>query len=242
MYGKLCTEFYNADKKFASDEEIKLYEKIFSKDSLLLEPMCGTGRLLIPLLQNGFTVHGVDNSSHMLRSCRERAKQFGLDPILFETAVEDMTLPYRYDGILIPFGSFQLFYPRHLAFNALEIFKKHLKPGGKLVMDMFVPWGALYEQGEEEWSEREVKTAEDTIIKIKNHTVANKYEQFLLSNSTYAKYMNNEAVQEEQEQMYVAWYYQYEFELILEKFGFKNISYQQRFLNNEDHMTFICEY
>jgi hypothetical protein len=48
-------------------------------------------------------------------------------------------------------------------------------------------------------------------------------------------------VSQEKERMYAAWYYRYEMKLILEKFEFKKISYEDRFLNNENHMTFIAE-
>ncbi|EKD55231.1 MAG: methyltransferase type 12 [uncultured bacterium] len=241
MYGKLCTKFYDADKKFASPEEINFCESIFNKSDLILEPMCGSGRLLIPLLQAGYTVHGLDNSSDMLHSCRNRASELGLQPTLFEDEVERMKLPQKYDGIVIPFGSFQLFYPRANAFHALEVLKEHLKPNGKLMLDLFVPWDALYENNEEEQSEREVETNDGSIIKIDSHSTANKYEQFILSKTKYSELVHGNVVCQEEEQMHIAWYYRYEMELILEKFGFKNIHYQTRFLNNSDHMTFIAE-
>lgn len=241
MYGKLCTKFYDADKKFASPEEVSFYASIFSKNDIILEPMCGSGRLLIPLLQAGYTVHGLDNSPDMLNSCRNRASEFGLQPILFEDEVEAMKLPQKYDGIVIPFGSFQLFCPRAIAFHALEIFKEHLKPNGKLVMDLFVPWDALYENNETEQSEREVKTKDGSVIRIENHATANKYEQFILSKIKYSELIHGKVVCQEEEQMHIAWYYRYETELILEKFGFKNIHCHTRFLNNSDHMTFIAE-
>ncbi|EKD71414.1 MAG: methyltransferase [uncultured bacterium] len=241
MYGELCTKFYDADKQFASTEEIYFYKKLFNNNDLLLEPMCGSGRLLIPLMQAGFTIHGIDNSSEMLKSCKKRASELGLQPILYENAVENIKLPQKYDGIIIPLGSFQLFYPRGDAYHALEKFKEHLKPKGKLVMDLFVPWDALYEHNEEERSEREVKTSSNSVIKINNYSIANKYEQFIISKTKYTEIINDKIVNQEEEQMYVAWYYRYEMELILEKFGFKNIRYEDRFLNKENHMTFIAE-
>ncbi len=241
MYGKLCTKFYDADKQLASHEEVSFYEGIFKKSDFLLEPMCGSGRLLIPLLQAGYFVHGLDNSKDMLESCKKRASMLGLQPVLFEEAVEKMRLAERYNGIIIPFGSFQLFYPRLNAFHALEVFKEHLMPSGKLVMDLFVPWDVLYENNEEEKSEREVKVDDGSVIKIASHSTANKYDQFILSKSKYSEFFDEKLIREEEEQMYIAWYYRYEMELILEKHGFKNIQYYKRFLNKSDHMTFVAE-
>jgi SAM-dependent methyltransferase len=240
MYGKLCTKFYDADKQFASPEEIDFYSKLFDKNELILEPMCGSGRLLIPLMQADYRIHGLDNSVDMLISCKKRASELSLQPILFEEIVEEMKLPQKYDGIIIPLGSFQLFYPRSAALHALERLRDHLNPGGRLVLDLFVPWDALYEDNEEEISEREVTISNSSIIRISDHSIANKKEQFILSSIKYSELINGNIVQEEGEQMYISWYYRYEMELLFEKYGFKNVSYYERHLNNCDYMTFVA--
>jgi hypothetical protein len=108
-------------------------------------------------------------------------------------------------------------------------------------MDLFLPWDEIYENNEEERSEREVKTGDNSIIKINNHSAANKYEQFITSNTKYTEIIDGKIVNQEEEQMYIAWYYRYEMELILEKLGFKNICYEDRFLNKSDHMTFVVD-
>lgn len=241
MYGNLCTEFYDADKKFAPNEEVNFYLQNFTKSDLVLEPMCGSGRLLIPLLQAGLNVHGVDSSKAMLDSCKERAKTLGLAPTLVESSIENMSLPQKYDGIIIPLGSFQLFYPREIAFKVLQVFKNHLKPNGKLIMDLFVPWDALYKDNEEEFSEKEVTLPDGSIIRANHHNRADKYQQFITTESTYKKIVNGKFLKEENELLHICWYYQYEMELILEKYGFKNIKHVERFLNGENHMTFIAE-
>src|SRR3990167_4001047 len=112
MYETLCTEFYDADKKFAPEDEINFYKSFFTKNDLILEPMCGSGRLLIPLLQAGYHIHGVDNSKAMLNSCKNRAAKLKLNPILYAESIETLSLPDKYNIILTPLGSFQLFYPR----------------------------------------------------------------------------------------------------------------------------------
>ena len=242
MYRALCTEFYNADKKFASADEVHFYSAFFNKQSsLILEPMCGSGRLLIPLMQEGFNIHGIDNSIPMLNSCSERAAKLGLKPTLFEQSIESMELPHQYDVILIPLGSYQLLYPRSVAYKALQNFYQHLRPGGKLIVDLFVPWEALHENNEKEFSEREVVLPDGGTIKHKSHNVANKYEQYYYGESTYEKIINDKVIAREDEQMHVCWYYHYEMELILEKYKFKNIQYLEKNFMNENHMIFIAE-
>lgn len=241
MYGTLCTEFYDADKKFAPPIEIDFYKSIFKKNHRLLEPMCGSGRLLIPLLKEGYAVDGIDNSPFMLKSCKERAAKLGLKPKLVEAKIEDINFYHEYDGIIVPLGSFQLFYPRETAFNVLKKFKQALKPNGKLAMDLFVPWDALWENNEEETSSREVKIDDKTMIKIESHNKANKYTQFIESDSIYTKWVDGQCIAKEKEHISLCWYYIYEMELLLEKYGFININHQDRFLNNENIMTFIAE-
>jgi SAM-dependent methyltransferase len=240
-YGQLCTEFYDEDKKFSSDDELKLYRSLFEKGDLLLEPMCGSGRLLIPLMQSGFCVEGIDNSSSMLQSCRERAIESNLSPTLYECDFEHFSANKKYNGIVIPFGSFQLFYPRENACRALERFHTLLLRNGKLVMDLFIPWEALYEHGDIDNSTRHVTLASGDIIEISSETTVNKFEQHLLSKSKYIKYRGNKMIAEELEQMDILWYYPFEIELLLEKYGFNNIKCINRFLNGGDHMTFVCE-
>ncbi len=240
MYGKLCSEFYDVDKRFAELDEVNFYKQFIDKNDLILEPMCGSGRLLIPLMQEGYQVHGVDNSTAMLANCRERANNLGLNPILFEMDIASMNLPHSYQSILIPLGSFQLLYPRETAFNVLQNFKKHLRPNGKLILDLFIPWESLYKDNENEFSEKDV-IIEDGRINLKSHGKSNKYEQYCISDSIYTKVINNREVVVENEKMYLCWYYRYETELILEKYGFKNIIYKDEFFRNENHMIFIAE-
>ncbi len=240
MYGKLCTEFYDADKKFAKEHELNLYKELFSKDDTIIEPMCGSGRLLIPLLQAGFHIDGFDSSKSMLASCKQRAKKLKLQPHLYENSIDDFSPQKQYLGIVIPLGSFQLLYPRKKAYEALKIFHGWLIPGGKLVIDLFVPWKVLYKHGDDNTSTREISLPNGEVIKINNHTAANKFEQHMISKTHYTKFADKTLIKEEQEQMDILWYYPYEMELMLEKFGFTHIKPIKRFLNGGDHMTFIA--
>lgn len=98
-------------------------------------------------------IHGVDNSMPMLKSCKDRAILLKLHPVLYTDSIETMSLSDKYNVILIPLGSFQLFYPRELAFQVLQNLKNHLQVGDKLILDLFIPWDALYENNEEEMTE-----------------------------------------------------------------------------------------
>ncbi len=240
MYHKLSTEFYDIDKQFATADELALYQETFSKNEVLLEPMCGSGRLLIPLMQLGYEIHGIDNSSSMLDSLKKRAADLSLNPIVHVQALEVLTLEHKYHGIIIPLGSFQLLYPRENAYKALDTFKKLLLPHGKLIMDCFIPWNAMYEDGKIDTSVRRVNLPSVEFIEAENCTTANKLDQHMLSKTHYTKYSKDKVIAQEDEQMDILWYYPFEMELMLEKQGFKNIKRINRVLNGSDHITFIA--
>lgn len=241
MYGSLCTEFYDVDKKFANDDELELYIKEFSKADRILEPMCGSGRLLIPLVKNGYNVEGIDNSNDMLDSCKKRSQDVGVSPVLHHTTFEDFKDDKKYNGIIIPLGSFQLFYPRSKAYEALEKINKLLMPEGKLIFDLFIPWESMYENAEAEKSEKTVVTGDNSKIVIKNITTTNKYEQHMISTSTYTKFIDKKETSSEEEVMDILWYFHNETLLILDKFGFNNVRFVKRFLNGGDHITYIAQ-
>ncbi len=108
-YLGLCTEFYDLTKPEAGLREIAFYEALIraSKEPVL-EAMCGSGRLLIPLLKRGLVVDGVDNSSHMLKSCQKRCGEHSLQVQLYNQSLQTLSLPQKYDLIFIAIGSFQL--------------------------------------------------------------------------------------------------------------------------------------
>lgn len=114
-------------------------------------------------------------------------------------------------------------------------------PNGKLVMDLFIPWEALYEHADVDKSTRDVTLISKDIIEINSETIFNKFEQHMLSKYKYIKYQNNKIIAEESEKMDILWYYPLEMELLLEKHGFNNIKRINRFLNGGEYITFICE-
>ena len=105
--------------------------------------MCGSGRLLIPLLRGGLVVEGVDNSSHMLQSCQKRCSDQGLAVQLYHQSLQQLDLPRKYDLIFIAIGSFQLIQDRKEALNIFKNLHSALLPAGRVVLETFIPWDAI---------------------------------------------------------------------------------------------------
>ena len=99
-----------------------------------LDVACGTGRVLIPLLQAGLDVDGSDLSPDMLALCRERAEREGLTPNLYAQASHELDLPRSYRTIAMC-GSFGLGGNADHDRQALQRMYDHFEPGGLLILD-----------------------------------------------------------------------------------------------------------
>lgn len=241
MYGKLSTETYNIRKPFAKKEELALYQQLFSKKDRLFEPMCGNGRLLIPLMQLGYKIEGLDNSKSMLTLCQKHAKKRRLSPTLYAADIETFIPTKHYDGILIPFASFQLFYPDPAGKNMLAKFKGWLRPGGKLVMDLFVPEPILHEPGNDFVQSFEATCPNKDIIITKTYITIDRDKQHLLYQTHFTKYRQGTVIAEEQETQAIRWYFPDEIKQLLIQQGFSSVTLTDRHVNDGPHTTVIAD-
>ena len=109
----------------------------------LLELGCGTGRVLIPLARAGFEMTGLDLSPQMLEVCRAKLADEPEDVRRRVTLVTgDMTsfeLDGRFAAIFCAFNSFHHLRTIEQQMGCLERCRRHLLPGGVLVLDLFNP-------------------------------------------------------------------------------------------------------
>lgn len=249
-YLNLCTEFYDLTKPEAGPKEVAFYEGLIRKvEGPVLEAMCGSGRLLIPLMKRGVEVEGVDSSTHMLKSCQERCKAQGLNPILYQQSVQDLSLPKKYALIFIAIGSFQLFYDRMEALEVLKNLYSALLPGGKLVLETFIPWeeikNSIHDQRLSELSrersfEQVALIPDNSKIIHKSKTVVYFQEQLEKTESRYEKWIDGICTHIEDEEYKVRWYYRFELELLLEKVRFSSVNILDTSLElNEQALVYI---
>ena len=136
-YGKLCAEFYDIDKPEAPPDAFDFYlAEAKRAGGAILEPMCGSGRFLLPLLARGFDVTGSDASPSMLAACRARAGQHGLEPALTEGRLETLSYERRFHLIFIPSGSFCLITDPAAAFSGLVRMRESLAPKGRFIVEV----------------------------------------------------------------------------------------------------------
>jgi SAM-dependent methyltransferase len=105
----------------------------------VLEAGCGTGRILIPTMQAGADIDGIDIHPGMLEVLKRKAAALGLAPRVTLADMRDFTMPRRYALVTIPFRAFMHLLTTADQIAALRCFREHLEPGGALVFNLWFP-------------------------------------------------------------------------------------------------------
>lgn len=148
-YNKLCTLFYEADDKQFPSGALDYYRSALREaDGPVLEVMSGSGRLLIPFLIEGFDVDGVDASPSMLAVARDKSKAAGLSPVMVEARLDEMAMARTYKLALCVAGSMSLVTDRSEFRRIMTNILAHLDPGGRFLMEIFTPSGAIKKNNE----------------------------------------------------------------------------------------------
>jgi len=136
-YKTLCTEFYDLDKPIAPDDALEFYANEISHHTQpVLEPMCGSGRFLIPLLKSGFDIEGADASTEMLDVCRRKAESAHLKSVLHYNLIQELRLPQKFGLVFIPSGSIGLITDPDGIKRSINSLFKCLLPGGGMVLEI----------------------------------------------------------------------------------------------------------
>ncbi|MBC7854274.1 MAG: class I SAM-dependent methyltransferase [Pirellulaceae bacterium] len=107
--------------------------------SPVLDIACGTGRILLPCLQAGVDIEGLDLFEPMLTTLRAKGAALGLTPRLHQADMSDFSLSRRFGLIMIPFNAFIHNMTQESQIRCLQLCREHLLPGGNLTFDTFFP-------------------------------------------------------------------------------------------------------
>jgi SAM-dependent methyltransferase len=105
----------------------------------VLDIACGTGRVLLPVLQAGVGADGLDLFQPMLDTARRKAAALGFSPTLQRGDMADFQMPRRYALAMIPFNAFCHMLTTEDQLRCLTCIRRHLLPGGMLAFDGFFP-------------------------------------------------------------------------------------------------------
>lgn len=224
-YGHLSTMFYELTKPVGCslDGDIDYYsKKCETVTGRILEAGVGTGRVLIPLIRMGHTVDGVDSSAHMLKQCRRNLERHQLQALLYEQDLVDLSLPHRYDAIIMPAGTFCLL-PRDSVKEVLWNFHQHLNAGGQIILDLEMP--VSFKVGQTSTSRISMPGDRELIFTSHSESI-DWLNQKTSSVNRYELTQRGKVMMAETAHFVLYWYGIREFEMLLTRMNFRDISHE----------------
>ncbi len=134
----------------AEPEELNYFRAAIRKfGEPALDLGCGAGRILIPMLADGFDVDGSDVSADMIAEARGLAVKNGFSPGLTVAPMHGLELARKYRTIYMC-GAWGIGARRDQDREALRRAYRHLEPGGALLIaNHWFPYG---EYNDEQWA------------------------------------------------------------------------------------------
>ena len=105
----------------------------------VLELACGTGRITIPIAEQGIDITGLDITLSMLSHAKKKAQEKGLNIKWVEADCRNFKLNSKFNLILFPFNSIAHLHDLESIKSCLSRVKMHLKNKGRFIIDIFNP-------------------------------------------------------------------------------------------------------
>jgi SAM-dependent methyltransferase len=221
-YGAIAAEIYDIDKPLGALPDTAFHlQGLRDVDGPILEPACGTGRTLLPLLEADHDVTGFDPSEEMLERCRARCAERGFDPPLSRQCFEEFTYSRPFSAIVVPVGTFTLIDDFQTALAVLRRFRDHLVVGGLLVLDV-QPLSFLAATGEDR--RRWTAPNGDMLTMEGKRTATDWLGQRAESSLRYERWRGHVLVESQLEPMAQRYWGLGEFRMALEANGFSNVT------------------
>jgi len=135
----------------AQPEELSYFREAIERfGQPVLDLGCGTGRLLVPLLSEGFDVDGSDVSKDMIDGAAAKLAALGLKTRLTAEPKHELDLDRMYRTIYMC-GVFGVGGRRDDDLEALRRAHRHLEPGGALLIAHVLPYSGDDADSWAEW-------------------------------------------------------------------------------------------
>lgn len=139
-----AAEFYDSVQVYEKRTDVQFFvDAAAAAGGPVLEAGCGTGRVLLPCARAGARMTGLDLSDGMLKLLHAKLEKEPADVRarvnIVKGDMRDFALNERFALAQIPFRPFQhlLTVPEQRA--CLQSIRRHLVPGGRLILDVYDP-------------------------------------------------------------------------------------------------------
>lgn len=222
-YG-MCTEVYEITKPIGGEYPDVLYfiQHLSQIGGRILEGMVGTGRLLIPLLEAGLNVEGIDTSPDMLATCKRNCATRGLNPVLYQGSIENLDVLGKFNAIVVSFGSFMLLGNRTAAIAALQAFARHLESNGRIFIDLSLP--VDFKTANTVKQREPIQCLDNSVIVIQTSSWIDWIEQIEHMIIRYEKWKDRKLIDTELQHLPLHWFGREEFIMCLREHGYTDIT------------------
>lgn len=215
--------YYDADFG-AVEDDVAFYRELARRSGgPILEPMCGSGRLLLPLAQAGYRVAGVDVSPELLALAREKLAAAGVlgQVSLLEGDIRNSALAGPFALAIVALNSLMHLTTIADQLAALNCIHAALRPNGLLVIDLFNPdLRALLSYNGELVFEKAFELADGTRVQKFVAQRADTAAQIIYVNFIYDELDAEGHVRRRLLPFTMRWLYRYELEHLFARAGF----------------------
>ena len=214
-------------------DDVEFYKsRLPSPDSTVLELGCGTGRVLVPLMEHCSYIHGIDVSEAMLALCRKKLQALSASKkrcIVQPGNITDLNLGGSFDLITAPFRVFQNLETDDEVNGFFQTVKNHMAPGATCILTAFRP-SLDREALAVEWARGEEILSWEAPIEGGRVTCherrkgADPEKQVAYTDLVYRRYRGEQLEDEAVLNLLMRYYYPDEFAAIIENHGFQIVN------------------
>jgi SAM-dependent methyltransferase len=208
-------------------DDIRFFEEFagtLGGEQQVLELGCGTGRLLVPLLDGGAKVTGLDASPEMLRVARERLVLYGDRVTLVEGDMRRFALDTVFDLVIVGLNTFMHMLTTHDQLACLDSIRKHVRQGGLVILDLANPHAVMRDTPlgvvQHRFTKRVPRDSE-TSVTLWSNTVASTASQLTQTTLFFDEVSQSTGqIRRTTSNVLLRLIYRYELELLLHRAGF----------------------
>jgi SAM-dependent methyltransferase len=147
----------------------------------LLEPACGSGRLITELAARGYDVTGFDVSQPALNYLRRRLTRRRLNAEIFDAEMSDFRLSRSVDAAYCTLNTFRHLLTERTARGHLECVAESLRPGGIYILGLHLLPLARNTEDVWRWTEQRGKTRVTAALRVLRTNVRTRVVDFRAS-------------------------------------------------------------
>ncbi len=162
--------------------EVAFFQEAFARYvdgpvNRVLEPGCGSGRLVTALASRGLAVTGVDLSAPSLNYLRCKLRRRGLSATLVQGDFTRMDLPQPFDAAYCTFNTFRHLTTEQAAVSHLQSVADHLRPGGIYILGFHIIPLDAEKQCIERWKATHGSTTVNVTLRVTDFNRRKRLEQ-----------------------------------------------------------------